>query len=494
MDNKLENDNAATKHKKKKAKKNAPVAVIVTAVDLDDGYIGPVCQGSGSASPNILNNDSQIMPGPKIDIIQHASAHTSWKRKRKKPKIIGTSNLGNQDSPNPFLKEEVDDKYWHQRYRFFELYDCGIKLDRESWFSVTPEKIALHTANRVASIVSAEQHHIDSAAKKIVVLDAFCGCGGNAIAFARQLTVDQVICIDIDLTKLRLTANNAAVYGVPAKKIHFIHGNSIEIMRDIANHNNISAPQLMDEIKNKEASSAIVEQYRGYDILAYFPRLVDSLPNIDVVFLSPPWGGPNYNIYGWRQFDLLKHINIDCCCEQRRNQKVKVETERITIAEDALEKEEFPKLEELKHSQSDSYENIVAGQSKRIMSDSQMKDEDRLPTISTHSLSKIHPTIETINHDVSRRDDALNGVELLKLASKVSFRKQVVYFLPKSLNATSLGRAAFRAGYRSFIELEKNILMGKHKTYTAFLGFDCSHLLRTNSKVLCTKRNIDSIS
>lgn len=60
-------------------------------------------------------------------------------------------------------------KYYSQRYRLFEKFDEGILLDEESWFSVTPERIADHIAQRT---------------KCRLILDAFCGVGGNAIAFA----------------------------------------------------------------------------------------------------------------------------------------------------------------------------------------------------------------------------------------------------------------------------------------------------------------------
>lgn len=40
---------------------------------------------------------------------------------------------------------------------------------KEGWFSVTPEKIAEHIAFRCQCDV---------------IIDAFCGCGGNAIQFA----------------------------------------------------------------------------------------------------------------------------------------------------------------------------------------------------------------------------------------------------------------------------------------------------------------------
>jgi trimethylguanosine synthase len=57
-----------------------------------------------------------------------------------------------------------------QRTRYFSRYDEGCLLDEEGWYSVTPEAIAAQIAERC---------------RCDVVLDAFCGIGGNAIAFAR---------------------------------------------------------------------------------------------------------------------------------------------------------------------------------------------------------------------------------------------------------------------------------------------------------------------
>ena len=59
---------------------------------------------------------------------------------------------------------------FYQRERYFSLYDQGCLLDEEGWYSVTPEGIA---------DVIAEKCRCGT------VLDAFCGVGGNAIAFAR---------------------------------------------------------------------------------------------------------------------------------------------------------------------------------------------------------------------------------------------------------------------------------------------------------------------
>lgn len=122
-------------------------------------------------------------------------------------------------------------KYKAQRYRLFSKYDEGILLDNESWFSVTPEKIAQHIAKQCACDI---------------LIDGFCGAGGNTIQFA--FTCQKVIAIDIDPEKIKLAKHNAAVYGVQ-DRIEFIIGDYMQL-----------APTL----------------------------------KADLVFLSPPWGGPDY--------------------------------------------------------------------------------------------------------------------------------------------------------------------------------------------------------
>lgn len=127
-------------------------------------------------------------------------------------------------------------KYWAQRHRLFSRFDEGIKLDREGWFSVTPERIAEHIALRVQQCFPEAQ----------LIIDAFCGVGGNSIQFA--LTGSRVLGIDIDPVRLDLARHNASVYGVE-QQIDFIQGDFLDL-----------APHLHG----------------------------------DVVFLSPPWGGPDY--------------------------------------------------------------------------------------------------------------------------------------------------------------------------------------------------------
>lgn len=141
-----------------------------------------------------------------------------------------------QPMPKEVAAEPDLAKYWAQRHRLFSRFDDGIKLDREGWFSVTPERIAEHIALRVQHCFPQTQ----------LIVDAFCGVGGNAIQFA--LTGSRVLAVDIDPVRLDLARHNASVYGVD-HRIDFVQG----------------------------------------DFLDLAPRL-----HGDVVFLSPPWGGPDY--------------------------------------------------------------------------------------------------------------------------------------------------------------------------------------------------------
>ncbi|XP_047309080.1 uncharacterized protein LOC124912494 isoform X2 [Impatiens glandulifera] len=122
-------------------------------------------------------------------------------------------------------------KYWWQRYILFSKFDEGIKMDEEGWFSVTPESIARHQATRCCTGI---------------VVDCFAGMGGNAIQFA--MSSNHVIAIDIDPNKIVCAIHNAGIYGVD-DRIDFIEGDSFVL---------------------------------GQRLKA------------DTVYLSPPWGGPDY--------------------------------------------------------------------------------------------------------------------------------------------------------------------------------------------------------
>jgi trimethylguanosine synthase len=122
----------------------------------------------------------------------------------------------------------VEDKYWDQRYRLFSLYDRGVQMDSESWFSVTPECISEQIADRCLEGAmrsylrmmepnlttkftgkkkkkkeSKERANLMKGAAHIRVgrmLDLFCGCGGNSIPLAR--VCDHLVAVDINPAKL----------------------------------------------------------------------------------------------------------------------------------------------------------------------------------------------------------------------------------------------------------------------------------------------------
>mmetsp|Transcript_5381 Transcript_5381/g.7587 ORF Transcript_5381/g.7587 Transcript_5381/m.7587 type:complete len:536 (-) Transcript_5381:111-1718(-) len=148
-------------------------------------------------------------------------------------------------------KEAAEDmhkllKYWMQRRSFFSRFDEGIRMDYTGWFSVTPELLARHVAERC---------------KCDIIVDAFAGVGGNSIQFAT--TCSHVICIEKDPVRMLCLRENARIYGV-LEKITCILGDFMDIA----------------------------------------PRL-----KADVVFLSPPWGGPEYATA--REFDLKTMMQPD---------------------------------------------------------------------------------------------------------------------------------------------------------------------------------------
>ncbi|XP_073269776.1 uncharacterized protein [Primulina huaijiensis] len=172
---------------------------------------------------------------------------TEGKRKHFKRKVKIKVKRRTQKAEELKEKQNVTPlvrKYWRQRYDLFSKYDMGIKMDEEGWFSVTPEEIAAWHAQRCAGAG--------------VVIDAFAGVGGNAIQFARLC--HHVVAIEIDPNKVALALYNAKIYGVE-DRIDFI--------------------------------------------VADFFQLAPFLKG-DVVFLSPPWGGPSYKAKENFTLDLLK--------------------------------------------------------------------------------------------------------------------------------------------------------------------------------------------
>lgn len=118
----------------------------------------------------------------------------------------------------------------------------------------------------------------------IVVLDGFCGCGGNIIAFAARQEVSTVVCVDVDRAKLEMAANNAMIYNIPTEKLIFIQSNTKSLLESYA----------------KPSNQCCGEQADDHELLHGFKLGGPSLlpKNFDAAFLSPPWGGTDYEGVG----------------------------------------------------------------------------------------------------------------------------------------------------------------------------------------------------
>lgn len=104
-------------------------------------------------------------------------------------------------------------KWWSRRYELFSRYDYGIRLDREGWYEVTPEAIAEHIAKKMTT--------------NGIIVDAFCGVGGNTIAFAKLGMCSKVVAADKDPERVKMCRHNSAVYGFEVEeKIEFVDGSS----------------------------------------------------------------------------------------------------------------------------------------------------------------------------------------------------------------------------------------------------------------------------
>ena len=140
--------------------------------------------------------------------------------------------------------------FFYKRYYYYSKYDKGIKMDYESWYSVTPESIAKY----IALLTRGK-----------TIIDGFCGSGGNVIQFSKF--GKKVYAIDIDKNKIDICKNNCNVYECE---------NNIEFILD-------------DYLNMKGKIKA------------------------DFVFLSPPWGGLKYknsNVYSIKKFMQPNIIDI----------------------------------------------------------------------------------------------------------------------------------------------------------------------------------------
>jgi len=90
------------------------------------------------------------------------------------------------------------------------------RLDEEGRLSLTPEALAVAIGERATGRD---------------VVDATCGCGGNAIGFARAGCA--VVAVDVSAERLELARHNARLYGV-ADRISFVCADAREVVPNLA--------------------------------------------------------------------------------------------------------------------------------------------------------------------------------------------------------------------------------------------------------------------
>ncbi len=265
-------------------------------------------------------------------------------------------------NPHP----DIHDKYWAQRRRLFSRFDQGIVLDAEGWYSVTPEIIADHVAEQISAflpslmklkqrlslpeslpdvlpngmignenyqqvgsrnnhqqwpILSSQsqqllpqslvnqnyqiqhQQHRPGQSDGIIILDAFCGCGGNGIAFAKLGSpLSLVVCVDVDRTKLRNAAKNASIYNIPREKMIFVQCDTLFVLANCYQNGKL----VIQKRHASQGPSTLFERSHGYLIGG-----TELLPDrIDIIFMDPPWGGESYEKLGTNGYDLVRNMKI----------------------------------------------------------------------------------------------------------------------------------------------------------------------------------------
>jgi 16S rRNA C967 or C1407 C5-methylase (RsmB/RsmF family) len=92
------------------------------------------------------------------------------------------------------------DKFWNERYLFFERFDEGIKIKEDSWSRMPYESLAEYISTKCKG------------AK--VILDGYAGVGSLTIKLASINTCAKVIANEKDKEKLSFLLNNATIYEV----------------------------------------------------------------------------------------------------------------------------------------------------------------------------------------------------------------------------------------------------------------------------------------
>ena len=220
----------------------------------------PVHEGAVDAALLRLSGLPVAFGGGGLRKRRRASSRTPWDKEggRGGGEVQEDDEMQDGLVPEGMRDGEPLSRYWRMRYLLWSRFDEGVGMDPEGWWSVTPERIASHHAKRMGA-----------SPRVGVAVDAFCGCGGNAVQLARVFRL--VVAVDSSPERLDLARRNAALYGVD-DRIDFVLGDCRDVLRGLA----AAARRRSDRESDRDAGE------RERETVA------------DACFLSPPWGGPDY--------------------------------------------------------------------------------------------------------------------------------------------------------------------------------------------------------
>lgn len=190
-------------------------------------------------------------------------------------------------------QESADDclvaqfKYWQVRKLLFSRYNRGVHLDACAWYSVTPELIARQQVLQLDALLGMRSNHYQlprmQRLKDTVVWDVFAGVGGNAIQLGLKGRTGICIATERSGPRLQMLQHNAAIYECAF---------GLECV----------------QIDVRDARTAF------------------RWPLADMAFVSPPWGGPDYNTHAGQapqtqgrsyNFDPLERVRLGPKCDGR---------------------------------------------------------------------------------------------------------------------------------------------------------------------------------
>ena len=166
-----------------------------------------------TAHPNIPSDVLKKIIGcsPLGEVSLYQARRAFWRCNRMN--IAGTPFVFQSDVK---ITPKKDASFFQRKNRsqreLFSQFHQGILLDEVGTYSLTPEQESLYIASKISTKI---------------VIDAFGGCGGNTIAFARQTHIEQVLYCESNANRFLMARHNAGIYNVQSK-ITFIQGDCTE--------------------------------------------------------------------------------------------------------------------------------------------------------------------------------------------------------------------------------------------------------------------------